>query len=95
LKSSPSQLARAIRNTIAGAQVKVRLRHHQPWFPDASTTAGLPGEPAVTDGDGCFYFTRLHVGGFTFDVTADGYKSETLENIAAGTHGIEVRLQRP
>jgi peroxiredoxin len=80
---------------IAGAQVKVRLRHHQPWFPDASTTAGLPGEPAVTDGDGRFYFTRLHVGGFTFDVTADGYKSETLENIAAGTHGIEVRLQRP
>jgi peroxiredoxin len=78
---------------VSGAVVTIRLRHPYLWLPEASSTAGLPEGPAVTDLEGRFRFTGLHVGGFTFDVTSDGYTTETFENVAAGTHGVEVRLQ--
>ena len=77
---------------LAGATVSTYSRHDDPenWTREIRTF-GNENE-VKTDADGRFVFSGLMSGGYTFNVTADGYTSTKLKHILTGTDEAEIRL---
>lgn len=73
---------------VQGATVSARAA-------DGERAPGVPrprGASAITDGAGAFRITTLPPGLWNLTVSATGLPSRTLQGVASGTGGLEVRL---
>jgi protocatechuate 3,4-dioxygenase beta subunit len=53
----------------------------------------LPGKTGVTDAKGAFRLDGLASGSYSVSASAQGLAPKTIENVAAGTESVELRLQ--
>jgi peroxiredoxin len=76
---------------IANATVTPTERHHGEEFQYSTSPAGP--DPAITNMMGQFRFAGLQQGGYTIQVTAPGFKVETIAKVRAGTENVTITLK--
>jgi peroxiredoxin len=79
---------------LGGVTIRLIKRHADPSLPEGFTSWGGGGEATTTDAAGRFEFKRLQTGSYSFDITAEGFRNQSAENIATGSKGVKVTMQR-
>ena len=78
---------------IPNAKIVAVARHFDPQNPDRETNANLPAAQ-TTDETGNFHFRGLHIGAYSFVVSADGFAEARQEPVAAGSQNVSFQLSR-
>lgn len=78
---------------IRGATIKVTWRHLAPPRKSPATTANIPRQPAVADERGQFHLDQLYEGAYTFEISAPGYETSTIELVPLGRRDLKITLK--
>jgi|GEM_PF-3327137 len=78
---------------VHNAKIVAVARHFDPENLKRETNANLPS-PQTTNEEGKFHFKDLHVGAYSFVVSADGYPETRQKPLAAGSKDAKLQLKK-
>jgi hypothetical protein len=79
---------------IAGASIDPKMWHHRLANGDDVSSSPSGASAVETDPSGRFRLSALRHGGYTLEIKAPGFKTQTMENVRSGTANCTLTLER-